>query len=101
MFLAFSLPLRTQSHMISVNWSFISNSPGARVWRRRDTFVTELFDGSPSAYHRTLDRIDRSANYTEATGIISSDILRAHSVNPYTESMVAFIDAVQDHFDRR
>ena len=72
---------------------------GAR--ERRDTFVTELFDGSPSAYHRTLDRIDRSANYTEATGIISSDILRAHSVNPYTESMVAFIDAVQDHFDRR
>ena len=72
---------------------------GAR--ERRDTFVAELFDGSPSAYHRTLDRIDRSASYTEATGIISSDILRAHSVNPYTESMVAFIDAVQDHFDRR
>jgi hypothetical protein len=72
---------------------------GARA--RRDWYVEELFEGSPSAYHRTLDRIDRAASYSEATHIVSADIFRAHHVNPYTDSAVAFIDALQAQFDAR
>ncbi len=71
--------------------------PDAR--ERRDWFVEDLFDGSPSAYHDTLGRIDQATTYTEATSIVSSDVFRAHRVNPYTESAVAFIDAIQTQFD--
>ncbi|PAP78412.1 hypothetical protein [Rubrivirga marina] len=73
--------------------------PGARD--RRAWYVEELFEGSPGAYHRTLDRIDRAASYSEATHIVSADIFRAHHVNPYTDSAVAFIDALQVQFDVR
>ncbi len=68
---------------------------------RRDWFVEELFDGSPGAYHRTLDRLDRAASYSEATHIVSADIFRAHHVNPWTDSAVAFIDALQSQFEAR
>ena len=68
---------------------------------RRAWFITELFEGSPSAYHRTLDRIDQSASYTDATRVVSTDVFRAHRVDPYTDSAVAFIDAMQVQFDAR
>ncbi|WP_412069831.1 hypothetical protein [Rubrivirga sp. IMCC43871] len=74
---------------------------GADARDRRDRYVADLFDGSPAAYHRTLDQIDRATGYTEATSIFSAEVLRRHRVNPYTESAVAFIDAVQERFDRR
>ena len=32
---------------------------------------------------------------------VSADIFRAHHVNPYTDSAVAFIDALQAQFDAR
>ncbi|WP_420455365.1 hypothetical protein [Rubrivirga sp.] len=73
--------------------------PDAR--ERRDWFVEELFDGSASAYQETLGRIDHAATYTEATGIVSSDVFRAHRVNPYTEAAVAFIDTIQSQFGAR
>ena len=68
---------------------------------RRDWFVTELFGGSSDAYHRTLERIARAGSYTDATHIVSTDVFRAHRVDPYTESAVAFIDAMQVQFDAR
>ena len=72
---------------------------GAR--ERRDWFVTELFGGSPGGYHRTLGAIDAAPTYTDATAVISSEILRKRSVSPYTDCAVAFIDAVQASFERR
>ena len=68
---------------------------------KRDWFVAELFGGSPGEYHRTLGVIDRAATYTEATAVISAEVLRKRRVSPYTDCAVAFIDAVQDGFDRR
>ncbi|WP_412060850.1 hypothetical protein [Rubrivirga sp. IMCC45206] len=74
---------------------------GPAAGDRRAGYVADLFAGSPAAYHRTLDQIDRAASYTEATSIFSAEVLRRHRVNPYTESAVAFIDAMQERFDRR
>ena len=74
---------------------------GASARERRDWFVAELFGGSTDAYHRTLARIADAASYTDATHIVSTDVFRAHRVDPYTESAVAFIDAMQVQFDAR
>ena len=72
---------------------------GAR--ERRDWFVAELFGGSDADYHRTLEAIDRAPTYTDATAVISAEVLRKRSVSPYTDGAVAFIDAVQAGFERR
>ena len=74
---------------------------GAGAYDRRDWFVAELFGGSPSEYHRTLDAINRAPSYTDATAVISAEVLRKRSVSPYTDCAVAFIDAVQSGFERR
>ncbi len=74
---------------------------GADAHERRDWFVAELFGGSPDDYRETLGAIDRAPTYTEATAVISAEILRKRSVSPYTDCAVAFIDAVQARFERR
>ena len=74
---------------------------GPEAEERRDWFVAGLFGGSADEYHRTLDAIDRAPTYTDATAIISADVLRKRSVSPYTDCAVAFIDAVQSGFDQR
>lgn len=74
---------------------------GADAHERRDWYVAELFGGSPGEYHRTLAAIDAAPSYTDATAVISSEILRKRSVSPYTECAVAFIDAVQAQSELR
>ena len=73
---------------------------GAEASDRRAWYIDELFGGSPAEYHRTLAAIDRAASYTDATALISSEVLRKRRVNPYTDCAVAFIDAVQERFER-
>ena len=73
--------------------------PGARA--HRDAYVAELFDGAADDYRRTLEQIGRASTYSEATAVISREVLRSHSVDPYTDRAVAFIDAVQAGFERR
>ncbi len=74
---------------------------GEGAQERRDWYVANLFGGSPGEYHRTLKAIDAAGSYTDATAIISSEILRKRSVSPYTDCAVAFIDAVQAQFEGR
>ena len=74
---------------------------GAEAHERRDWFVDELFGGSADEYHGTLAALARAPTYTDATAVISAEVLRKRRVSPYTDCAVAFIDAVQDHFDRR
>ena len=68
---------------------------------KRDWFVAELFGGSAGEYRQTLAALDRAPSYTEATALISAEVLRKRSVSPYTDCAVAFIDAVQEGFERR
>ncbi len=72
--------------------------PGAGLARASRLVCGRVVRRVESEYHQTLDRIDQARTYTEATGIVSADVFRAHRVNPYTDSAVAFIDAVQAQF---
>ena len=74
---------------------------GDGAQERRDWYVAELFGGSPGEYHRTLAAIDAAPTYTDATAVISSEVLRKRSISPYTDCAVAFIDAVQAQFEAR
>ena len=74
---------------------------GDDAHERRDWFVAELFGGSAGDYRQTLAAIDRAPSYTDATAVISAEVLRKRSVSPYTDCAVAFIDAVQARFERR
>ena len=74
---------------------------GPRAAERRSWFIEELFSGDSEAYRRTLLSLDAARTYTEATSVVSSEVLRRHGVSPYTEAAVTFIDSIQEQFDKR
>ena len=68
---------------------------------RRAAFVAALFDGSADDYHRTLLALDGARTWTEATQVIARDVFQRHRVNIYSDSAVAFTDAVEAQIGRR
>ena len=71
---------------------------GAEAGERRAWYVAELFGGSDADYERTLAALDAATTYTDATRVIEAEMFKRHSVSPYTEASVTFIDDVQRQF---
>ncbi|MGB3544408.1 hypothetical protein [Rubrivirga sp.] len=68
---------------------------------RRSWYVAELFGGSAADYRSTLQSIDEVDSYTEATTVVSTNVLVKNSVSPFSDAAIAFIDAVQFQFENR
>lgn len=72
------------------------DAPDRRAW-----YVEELFEGRAADYRETLAAIDAVDSYTEATTVVSQNVLVKHSVSPFSDAAIAFIDAVQFQFENR
>lgn len=68
---------------------------------RRSWYVTELFGGNQADYRATLEAIDGVKSYTDATTVVSKEVLVKNSVSPFSDAAIAFIDAVQFQFGKR
>jgi len=68
---------------------------GERGPRNRDTFIKNLFAGSPEEYEHTLKRLQSASTWSQASQIIAQEVFIKHQVNIYSEPAVAFTEAVE------
>ena len=64
----------------------------------RAVYVARLFGGDEADYRRVLGELDRCVSWTEASGVIAESVFRRHSVNPWSETAISFVDAAQRRY---
>jgi len=62
----------------------------------RSQFIRELFGGDEREYLLTIDRLSAVLSWHDASSILTSDVFRRHQVDIYSETAVAFTNAVEN-----
>lgn len=75
-----------------------SNEPGllGDAFQHRTRFIRELFDGDEREYLVTIDRLSATRSWQDASDILISDVFQRHQVDIYSETAVAFTNAVEN-----
>ncbi|GIV57963.1 MAG: hypothetical protein KatS3mg042_0876 [Rhodothermaceae bacterium] len=64
----------------------------------RDRYIKQLFSGSAEAYERVLRRLYAAPSWAQASQIIAQDVFKAHQVNIYSPTAIAFTNAVEARY---
>lgn len=64
----------------------------------RKRIVAELFAGDASLYRTVLARLHTAPDWTAASRILANDVYRPHAVDIYSETAVAFTNAVESRY---
>ncbi len=64
----------------------------------RKRVVAELFAGNESLYRTVLSRLNAAPDWTAASRILANDVYRPHAVDIYSETAVAFTNAVESRY---
>lgn len=60
--------------------------------------IAELFAGNESLYRTVLSRLNAAPDWTAASRILANDVYRPHAVDIYSETAVAFTNAVESRY---
>ncbi len=74
---------------------------GDKGIKHRDTFITHLFDGAEEEYLAIVTDLHAARNWSEASRVIAEDVFKRRQINIYSESAVAFTNAVEARFRSR
>ncbi len=79
-----------------------SNEPGllGDAVRHRVQFIRELFGGDEREYLVTIDRLSATRSWQDASAILTSDVFQRYQVDIYSETAVAFTNAVESGIEQ-
>lgn len=65
---------------------------------QRDRILHDLFGDDEHLYVDVLSRLERAPDWTTASGILAAQVYRPHAVDIYSDTAVAFTNAVENRF---
>jgi hypothetical protein len=68
---------------------------------QRDRFVRDIFGGDEGHYIETLSRLSNAPDWQTASSVLSNEVFRRHQVDIYSETAVAFTNAVERRVRQR
>ena len=63
----------------------------------RSRFISDLFSGNTDAYESVIELLSRSNGWDKAAKILKTEVFVKYRVDIYSESAIAFTNAVEDH----